>query len=79
MSAGQGVAVDEVLGDGRQPDVAVLRLQIDVSIEVADVDAAYIGGQAAGFRIVRGLRDEAWAILRPFVYPGLGSSDGAAG
>ncbi len=42
-------------------------LQVDVSIEVADVDAAHAQMRAAGFTIVRELRDEAWGIRRFFV------------
>lgn len=40
---------------------------VDVSIEVADVDAAHAAAQAAGFEIARELRDEPWGIRRFFV------------
>jgi catechol 2,3-dioxygenase-like lactoylglutathione lyase family enzyme len=42
-------------------------LHVDVSIEVADVDAAYAEATGAGYEIVRELRDEAWGIRRFFV------------
>lgn len=42
-------------------------LSVDVSIEVADVDAAYAAAQANDVEIVRGLRDEPWGIRRFFV------------
>ena len=45
------------------PDV----LSLDVSIEVADVDAAYADAQARGLEIVRSIRDEPWGIRRFFV------------
>ncbi len=41
--------------------------QIDVSIEVADVDAAFEQAVAAEQHIVRELRDEPWGIRRFFV------------
>jgi hypothetical protein len=37
---------------------------VDVSIEVADVDAAHARAQAEGLEIVRVLRDEPWGIRR---------------
>jgi catechol 2,3-dioxygenase-like lactoylglutathione lyase family enzyme len=40
---------------------------VDVSIEVADVDAAYAEAQGAGLEIVYPLRDEPWGIRRFFV------------
>lgn len=40
---------------------------VDVSIEVADVDAAHAAAQAAGLEIARELRDEPWGIRRFFV------------
>jgi catechol 2,3-dioxygenase-like lactoylglutathione lyase family enzyme len=40
---------------------------VDVSIEVADVDAAHARAQAEGLEIVRALRDEPWGIRRFFV------------
>jgi catechol 2,3-dioxygenase-like lactoylglutathione lyase family enzyme len=45
------------------PDV----LTLDVSVEVADVDAAYDEAKAAGLEIVREIRDEPWGIRRFFV------------
>lgn len=42
-------------------------MQIDVSVEVADVDAAFERAVADGLHIVRGLRDEPWGIRRFFV------------
>lgn len=45
------------------PDV----LDVDVSIEVADVDHAYREARTRGLEIVRDLRDEAWGIRRFFV------------
>jgi len=42
-------------------------LSVDVSIEVADVDAAYAAAQAKGLEVVRELRDEPWGIRRFFV------------
>jgi len=42
-------------------------LDIDVSIEVADVEAAHAAALAGGLEIVRGLRDEPWGIRRFFV------------
>ncbi len=40
---------------------------VDVSIEVADVDAAYADATVAGFEVVRELTDESWGIRRFFV------------
>jgi catechol 2,3-dioxygenase-like lactoylglutathione lyase family enzyme len=45
------------------PDV----LSLDISIEVADVDAAYAEAQRRGLEIVRDIRDEPWGIRRFFV------------
>jgi catechol 2,3-dioxygenase-like lactoylglutathione lyase family enzyme len=42
-------------------------LTVDVSIEVADVDAAYEMAKATGLDVVRELRDEPWGIRRFFV------------
>lgn len=42
-------------------------IQVDLSIEVADVDAAYALATGANWRIVRELRDEAWGVRRFFV------------
>ncbi len=42
-------------------------LMVDVSVEVADVDAAHAVAEAEGLEIVRGLRDEPWGIRRFFV------------
>ncbi|WP_449277632.1 VOC family protein [Leucobacter sp. GX24907] len=42
-------------------------LDVDVSIEVADVDAAHAEALAEGLEIVRELRDETWGIRRFFV------------
>ena len=41
-------------------------LAVDVSIEVADVDAAHSQARADGYEIVRDLRDEPWGIRRFF-------------
>ena len=41
-------------------------LSVDVSIEVADVDAAHAQARADGYEIVRDLRDEPWGIRRFF-------------
>lgn len=41
-------------------------LAVDVSIEVADVDAAHAQARADGYEIVRDLRDEPWGIRRFF-------------
>src|SRR3954453_7032123 len=41
--------------------------EVDVSVEVADVDAAYARARDAGLEIVRALRDEPWGIRRFFV------------
>ena len=45
------------------PDV----LSIDMSIEVEDIDGAYESARAAGYEIVREIRDEPWGIRRFFV------------
>jgi catechol 2,3-dioxygenase-like lactoylglutathione lyase family enzyme len=45
------------------PDV----LDLDMSIEVADVDAAYARARADGLEIVRAPRDEPWGVRRFFV------------
>jgi catechol 2,3-dioxygenase-like lactoylglutathione lyase family enzyme len=45
------------------PDV----LSLDVSIEVDDIDGAYEQARAAGYEIVREIRDEPWGIRRFFV------------
>jgi catechol 2,3-dioxygenase-like lactoylglutathione lyase family enzyme len=42
-------------------------LSVEVSIEVADVDAAYAAAGAESLEIVRELRDEPWGIRRFFV------------
>ena len=42
-------------------------LSIDISIEVADVDAAHDAAVSQGLEIVRELRDEPWGIRRFFV------------
>jgi catechol 2,3-dioxygenase-like lactoylglutathione lyase family enzyme len=42
-------------------------INVDVSIEVADVDAAYERAEAEGLEIVRPLGNEAWGIRRFFV------------
>lgn len=42
-------------------------MHVDVSIEVADVDAAYERAQVDGLDIVRALQDEPWGIRRFFV------------
>jgi catechol 2,3-dioxygenase-like lactoylglutathione lyase family enzyme len=52
------------------PDV----LDLDVSIEVEDVDAAYADAQARGLEIVRTIRDEPWGIRRFFVRDGAGAT-----
>lgn len=40
---------------------------VDVSIEVADADAAFREARAGGWEVVRELRDEPWGIRRFFV------------
>jgi catechol 2,3-dioxygenase-like lactoylglutathione lyase family enzyme len=40
--------------------------QVDVSIEVEDVDAAYAEAQARGVEIVRPIGDEPWGVRRFF-------------
>jgi catechol 2,3-dioxygenase-like lactoylglutathione lyase family enzyme len=52
------------------PDV----LELDVSIEVEDADAAYAEAQARGLEIVRTIRDEPWGIRRFFVRDGSGAT-----
>jgi catechol 2,3-dioxygenase-like lactoylglutathione lyase family enzyme len=42
-------------------------IEVDVSVEVADVDAVYALARAEGLEIVRDLRDEPWGIRRFFV------------
>jgi catechol 2,3-dioxygenase-like lactoylglutathione lyase family enzyme len=42
-------------------------LEVDVSIEVADVDAAHARARADGLEIVRELRDEPWGNGRLFM------------
>jgi catechol 2,3-dioxygenase-like lactoylglutathione lyase family enzyme len=42
-------------------------LSVDVSIEVADVDAAHDAALAQGLDVIRELRDEPWGIRRFFV------------
>lgn len=42
-------------------------LSVDVSIEVADVDAAHDAALARGLQVIRELRDEPWGIRRFFV------------
>ena len=42
-------------------------LEVDVSIEVADVDAAHATARAQRLEITRELRDEPWGIRRFFV------------
>jgi catechol 2,3-dioxygenase-like lactoylglutathione lyase family enzyme len=42
-------------------------LTVDISIEVADVEAAHQTAVAEGIEIVRELRDEPWGIRRFFV------------
>jgi catechol 2,3-dioxygenase-like lactoylglutathione lyase family enzyme len=42
-------------------------LTVDISIEVADVAAAYAAATAEGLEIVRDLRTEPWGIRRFFV------------
>ena len=41
--------------------------RVDVSLEVADVDAAYARVRADGLEVVREMRDEPWGIRRFFV------------
>jgi catechol 2,3-dioxygenase-like lactoylglutathione lyase family enzyme len=45
------------------PDV----LSLDVSVDVADVDAAYASARDRGLEIVREIRDEPWGVPRFFV------------
>jgi catechol 2,3-dioxygenase-like lactoylglutathione lyase family enzyme len=40
--------------------------QVDVSLEVEDVDAAYAEAQARGIEIVRPIGDEPWGVRRFF-------------
>ncbi len=42
-------------------------LSVDVSVEVADVDAAHDAAVAQGLLVVRELRNESWGIRRFFV------------
>jgi catechol 2,3-dioxygenase-like lactoylglutathione lyase family enzyme len=42
-------------------------LGVDISIEVADVDAAFERARAEGLEILRELRDEPWGIRRFFL------------
>lgn len=42
-------------------------LMVDVSMEVADVDAAHAAATAAGLEVVREIADEPWGIRRFFV------------
>ncbi|SDS51959.1 Glyoxalase-like domain-containing protein [Friedmanniella luteola] len=42
-------------------------LSVDVSIEVADVEAAYAAARSQALEMVRGLRDEPWGVRRFFV------------
>ncbi|MDQ0734691.1 VOC family protein [Arthrobacter agilis] len=42
-------------------------LDVDVSVEVDDVDAAYRGADQSGLAVVREIRDEPWGIRRFFV------------
>jgi predicted enzyme related to lactoylglutathione lyase len=46
---------------------ASARVQPDVSIEVDDVDAAYVAAQRLGCEIVHPLTDEPWGVRRFFV------------
>jgi catechol 2,3-dioxygenase-like lactoylglutathione lyase family enzyme len=41
--------------------------EVGVSIEVADVDAAYADAQARGLEIVQPIADEPWGVRRFFV------------
>ena len=45
------------------PEVA----SVDISVEVDDVDSAYLNALADGREIVREIRDDAWGIRRFFV------------
>jgi catechol 2,3-dioxygenase-like lactoylglutathione lyase family enzyme len=54
-------------------------LDVDVSIEVADVDAAHGRARAEGLEIVRGLRDEPWGVRRFFVRDPAGLTINVAG
>lgn len=42
-------------------------LDVHISLEVSDVDAAYRSAQAQGLAITREIRDEPWGIRRFFV------------
>lgn len=42
-------------------------LEVDISIEVADVDAARAAAEREGFAILREVRDEPWGIRRFFL------------
>lgn len=48
---------------GVDPDVR----NVHISVEVEDVDAAYISAQTAGYEIVRAVQNEPWGIRRFFV------------
>jgi catechol 2,3-dioxygenase-like lactoylglutathione lyase family enzyme len=42
-------------------------VSVDISVEVDDVDAAYVHARANGLEILREIRDERWGIRRFFV------------
>jgi catechol 2,3-dioxygenase-like lactoylglutathione lyase family enzyme len=54
-------------------------MDVDISIEVADVDQAYLDVQADGYQIVRELRNEAWGIRRFFARDPMGNTVNIAG
>lgn len=49
-------------------------LSVDISIEVADVDAAYVLAQQENLDVVRELRNEPWGIRRFFVRDSAGQT-----
>ncbi|HMJ34444.1 MAG TPA: VOC family protein [Baekduia sp.] len=68
MLASRSVPTTQVIVAWASPtamDAAVC--QLDASIEVEDVDAAYADAQARGLDIVRPIGDEPWGIRRFFV------------
>ena len=57
-----------ILGDPSASPAAAEKLaDVDVSIDVVDVDAAYADAQARGLDIVRPLNTESWGPRRFFV------------
>ena len=68
MLASRSTPTTQVIVAWKSPTAVDPELaDVDVSIEVAEVDAAYARAQAEGLEIVRALRDEPWGIRRFFV------------